>query len=285
VKKISTFILVLVVTFLILAPDSGYASSSTPSMEEINRYLFEQGLPHENIKQMPDEYKISLYRDGAKLVALDNVVGSFEETKSTEKIPTKEHPISSLATLNNWTGSLQAWEVKSGKKDIVRHRLFYQWNWAQGTFFNLKDKFGIAWTDGWDAIPATAAYSYTVKGRSEAGAITSRTYNYTGYSDYTPGNGLGWTVDMLYTFNIGSTAYYSMGHSGYGTLDIVIPHNGSGRTDSSSAVGQFFHKRGQVNGTLSFNTAGTPGVSISWETQYDSSPPSPKQWYWYHRDY
>ena len=76
-----------------------------------------------------------------------------------------------------------------------------------------------------------------------------------------------------------------MGHSGYGSLDIVIPHNRSGRTGSSSAIGQFFHKRGTVNASLSFNTAGTPGVSISWGTQYDSSPPSAKQWYWYHRDY
>lgn len=283
-KKISTLILVLVATFLVLMPASGSASTSTTSMEEVHQYLIEQGLTHKHLTQMPDEYKINLYRDGAKLVALDDVYDSFKETVSPNSMPTKEHTISPLA-LKNWTAGLQVWQITSGKKDIVKHRMFYSWDWNYTTRFNLIDKFGIAWSDDWDALPETAHYSYTVDGKNTAGYTASRTYNYTGYSDYKPGNGIGWAVDILFSFERGASTYYSMGHSGFGSIDIVKSHDRSGRRDSSSAVAQYFHREANFNGNLTFNGSATPGIAITYGLTYDSSPQSGKQWYWNHRDY
>ena len=274
-----------IIFIYLISPDSGYASTSIPSMEEINQYLIEQGLPQENVSQISDEDKINLYRDGARLVAIDTEYGNLNETQTTGKLPIKEHPISPLATLKNWTGTLSIWEVASGRKDILKHRVFYQWTWNQRANFNLTDKFGVAWSDDWDALPETSKYSYTVRGVNNTGANNSRTFNYTGYSDYKPGNGIGWSVNILHNFNIGSVYHETNRHQGYGTVDIVKGHNRSGRQDSSSAVGQYFHKRGAVTGSINFNGSSKPGISISWATQYDTSPVSPRQWYWHHRDY
>ena len=209
----------------------------------------------------------------------------FLNEEGTEIIPIDDNTMQPFA-MNNWTSTVSEVQLKSGIKDILKYRLTYNWNWNQRANFNLSDKFGIAWSDDWDALPNTAVSSYSPRGVNSDGNYSTRTFHYTGYGDYKPGNGIGWTYNILHNYTGTDGKYYeTSNHSGHGSIDIVKAHNGSAKNDSSSAVGQYFHKQGALTGSLGFNGSGKPTISISASINYDQSPTTGKQWYWKHQDY
>jgi len=274
-KKIGILFPFLFALVLIFTPNNGSAQINNPSMEQIEQYLLEQGFPQDYISILADEQKQGFYRDEAIFVTLDTVDGLLSEKDTIQAFAMK-----------NWTGTVSTVQVKSGIKGILKYRLTYNLNWNQRANFNLTDKFGIAWSNDWDALENSSISSYTPKGINSAGGTSSVTYNYTGYGDYKPGNGIGWAFDIKHNFTGTDGKYYeTSSHSGYGSIDIVKAHNGSGRTDSSSSVGQYFHKQGTVNGSLGFNGSEKPSISISFSIGYDESPQAGKQWYWTHKDY
>lgn len=78
---------------------------------------------------------------------------------------------------------------------------------------------------------------------------------------------VGWEYDSKDFFYYNNLSYIVNTHKGWGRIKIGKYSNKSGVTESTSAVGSYFHKYGVATGSLSFSPA--PSIGISFASGYD----------------
>lgn len=264
------------VAIIATIPLTGSAFASSKQSEAVYSYLKFAGYPNEVIAELDDAQKQGIYNE--KLVYASHTKENnfaFESAATTPQFST-------FTTTGNWTRTLVASKVTTpsvrGKNEFV---LDYNWTWKNNPDFALTDKFGIAWSDDFDAYASTAVYSYRATGynsvRNETRDYT--TGNVSGYTDSPSAAGIGWEYDIKDFFYYNNLSYVVNTHKGWGRVKIGKYSNKSGTTESTSAVGSYFHKYGVATGGLSF--APTPSVSISFAGSYDKfadAAASPFSW-------
>lgn len=282
---VSAFLLVL--AFSSFNSTSTYAASDfklNPTTAEIDNYLIEAGYPVEAVKNVyfPDQKK-ELYRSQAKFVSLKNDEGILLADHQQTTQPGVISPLNispdnftNYITLSEVTGTISAGQA--------RFSITYNWIWAADPTYTLTDKFGIAWTDDFDAVPSTSRTQYSafgnIPGTSTQATFTSPLSNT--YSKYTAGAGIGWEVDLKGTFTVNGTAYATYLHQGWSMIDIVKAHDSSGNLETTSMSATYFHKYGTIDANLTFSK--TPEVSLSNSFNYDQSNDLGYAFKWYKKD-
>lgn len=66
--------------------------------------------------------------------------------------------------MDNWDAMIGVARYPSYKARIVKFSIQYNWKWNQRAFFNLTDKFGVAWSGGYDMLDDHALYGYRPMG-------------------------------------------------------------------------------------------------------------------------
>lgn len=251
-------------TIFAALPLSGNAFANTAPSDEVFTYLKFAGYPTEVIAEFEDEQKQNIYEE--KLVYTSHTTENsfaFESLGSAPKYSLR-------TTTGNWTRTLVASKVTTpsvkGKNEFV---LDYNWTWNNNPDFALTDKFGIAWSDDFDAYPETAVYAYKATGYNNIRNETrdQSTGNVYTYKDWNSAAGIGWEYDIKDFFYYNNLSYIVNTHKGWGRVKIGKYSNKSGTTESTSAVGSYFHKYGAFTGSLAFSPA--PSVSISFASSYD----------------
>ncbi|MCT2194755.1 hypothetical protein M3G15_06345 [Paenibacillus sp. p3-SID1389] len=268
-------------SFAILAIAFGVISSSTTyakadmNEDQLNEYLQDHGYPIIVIQNLELEQKKDIVAQNGSYAghyAESSYIGDGEIT--TQQLGTNFTHMISLSQVT----------AAAGKVDFLVN---YNWDWNYGPTFTSDDQWGLAWTDDFDAYPSTAKYSYKTFGFSQSNpAIRAETAGnqITGYNTYTPGAGIGWSVNLIQAFQQNGTTFIVDRNKGWSQIKIGKAHNGSGKIDSSSIVGKYFHKYLAANGSLSFDKSG-PSAGISYDWAYDSSNDYGYQWDWYHKNY
>jgi hypothetical protein len=278
-------LLLLCALILVAVPFMAQASQVNLSENDLDEYLRENGFPEDYISILHLEQKKYFYENQGEFVSYETTTSYLgEDGYSQETVNGKN--ISPM-TMDNFTATLGTVQLHYyNKTGFVRYAIAYNWTWNQRANFNLTDKFGIAWTDDWDILPETAQYGYTPYGVNSNGQNGWRSFSWYGQDEYSPGNGIGWAYDILHDFTGTDGKYYeTYKHTGYGMVDIIHEHNGSGSEKSSSASAKYFHKQFAIGGTLSFNSSGKPSVSISNAINYDATSATAHQWFWKQKDY
>ncbi|QGG55263.1 hypothetical protein [Paenibacillus sp. B01] len=254
----------------------GSISFANPSViqSDVNQYLLEAKYPQEIINQLDESQKEYIATE--KLVYSSH---SFENSMAVESL--QQNLIVPFLTTGNWTRTLVASKVTTPTKGKNEFVLDFNWTWKNNPDYALEDKFGIAWTDDFDAYPESAVYSYRATGYNSVRNETRdySTGNVFGYRDWKAATGVGWEYDIKDFFYYNNLSYVVNTHKGWGRIKIGKYSNKSGTTESTSAVGSYFHKFGAFNGTLSFQP--TPSIGISNAINYDQFPDaaaSPFSW-------
>lgn len=238
---------------------------------ELNKYMEKSGYPQAIITNLDVEQKQRIYNEKAVYASHKQQVGNLNESG-----PSQLHDITGIESanpeqMNNFTQTLTTSRVTTpSEPGKVEFLLDYNWTWNQSAIFNLKDKFGIAWTDDFDAYPSSAVYAYRAYGRSDLGGYGEKaTGNQYTYEKYTS-SGIGWEYDILESWLTTSYLYTTYKHKGWGQVKIGRWSNKSGLNEQTSAVASYFHKEGAITGELSFQ--GTlPSIGISYASNYDKT--------------
>ncbi|WP_147381845.1 hypothetical protein [Paenibacillus nanensis] len=244
-------------------PLTGSAFAKSTQSEEVYSYLKFAGYPNEVIAELDDAQKQAIYNE--KLVYSSHTKENNFAFESAANTP----QFSTFTTTGNWTRTLVASKVTTPTKGKNEFVLDYNWTWNNNPDFALMDKFGIAWSDDFDAYPESAVYAYRATGYNSVRNETRdySTGNVPGYKEWNSAAGVGWEYDIKDFFYYNNLSYVVNTHKGWGRIKIGKYSNKSGTTESTSAVGSYFHKYGAFTGTLSFSPA--PSVSISYATNYD----------------
>ncbi|MFC5989009.1 hypothetical protein [Marinicrinis lubricantis] len=68
----------------------------------------------------------------------------------------------------------------------------------------MTDKFGLAWTDGFDIADGSSYYSYKAYGVDENGVVDeNNNHMLSGHHEARLGTGVGWNVNLISGFNHG----------------------------------------------------------------------------------
>ncbi|SDT27378.1 hypothetical protein SAMN05444162_3635 [Paenibacillaceae bacterium GAS479] len=267
-----------------LLVSSSISVSAAPKVN-VDSYLKEQGFPQDYIIQLTPEQKEFFYKNKAEFVSRINQKGNLSETKGQSLQANSFPGLIAPLEMNNWSATLSVVRYLSPSSGISKHAITYNWTWNQRANFNLTDKFGIAWTDDWDIVNGSARSNYAPSGVDSNGSYCSTSSTKTGSDTYAAGAGVGWSFDIKHDFTaIGGNYCETSKHAGWGMVEVVKAHNGSGKSDSCSASATYFHKQGAINGSLGFDGT-TPVVSLSPSFNYDKAVDTPHQWYWKHEDY
>jgi hypothetical protein len=276
-----------------------FASQAT-TVQELDQYMAKAGYPTEIISLLEPDQKENLFQEKAVYVYHKNVIGNLTEqvessssvgiqntentndesgktkkSKDDKKIKkdtkSKDDGVSQEA-LANWTSTITASQVTTpsevGKVEFIMN---YNWTWAYDPYFTLVDRYGMAWTDDFDAYPTSAVYAYRAFGEASDGSLAEyHTGNLYKYDDFNPGTGIGWSFDILDWFYVDSKQYLTYKHKGWGRVKIGKFSDKSGNDESTSAVGTYWHKQGTCSGELTFTKL--PSVGISCSSGWDKSP-------------
>ncbi len=284
----------IIIVFL-LTPSLTIASAEENTAlneKDLNQYLINHNYPQSLIDTYDIEQKQELYDEKATLVSIEtrketvveSTYGMTLEQKRhvSEQIPQKNSITTQAQSgdLNNFTHTISMSKVASSTAGLTQYVVNYNWDWNYDPVFTRTDQFALAWTDDWDVVDNSAKYSYKAFGRRGSdSAIGSTAGNpISGARTSSPGAGVGWQVNLVNAFSSNGISYDVFRHKGWGTVKLSKAKNTSGHIDQSSIVGKYFHQRAAVNGELSFSP--TPGIAISWGTQYDESNAVSKTWTW-----
>lgn len=151
----------------------------------------------------------------------------------------------------------------------------------------MTDRFGVAWSGGWEPLTSTSKYAYTAVAESAPGVVsaTSGGVTQTGYNNFNPAAGIGWAVDLTAGFSKNGNVYSTTRHKGWGKVNAQKKHNGSGSQDISSAVANYFHRQAVCVGAINLDftsTGGTPKLGISCSLSHDKSQDKATNIYWKH---
>lgn len=237
---------------------------------KLDKILAKRGYPAEVLAILEDEQKQSLVDSNSTFVSFKRMDVPFYE--KGQNVPSRDV---NAQTLSNFTQSLLVSnQPSSGGK--LYSRVDYNWDWNQDLLWELEDKFGIAWSSGWDAMPSTAQTSYRVFNAAGNSQVSSRY----GYEAYTPGAGIGWHVDILDGFYDNGNYTDAVRHKGWGAVTLTRGSDNSGTTQSSSASATYFHKQAQFNASLTFVGGAIPEVNLDSSYGWDQSTDVGYQWYW-----
>ncbi|BBH22450.1 hypothetical protein Back11_37950 [Paenibacillus baekrokdamisoli] len=265
----------------------GLPSSAQPTEAELNAYLTSAGYPANVISLFELDTKVNLYNNQGTFVGIEETVGNLVEGKDGQLSLTV-----APRSLANFTGSLVGSSITapSGYKKFL---LDYYWDWKYQPNYTLTDKFGISWSDDFDAIPATAVYNYKAIHNGNQLPHTyceKATGNISTYTDYTIKKGIGWSADIIQSYisptckddnGLTGNNFSTEEHKGWGEVAIQKAITTPGQKMSSAAVADYFHKQGAVTGSLSFNPiTGSVTIEIAGSTNYDKSPDIAYQWNW-----
>ncbi|WP_020621115.1 hypothetical protein [Paenibacillus daejeonensis] len=248
----------------------------TPSVETMDAYFLNQGVPQSYLDDMPEEEKIELYEVKAVVTLVQTSTGTEDENASPNFLQSYNAALnasksSTANTASTWTKSIVGYQMPYNTSGINKFRLTFNWTWNQAPTFTLTDKFGMAWTHGLVALDDTAKLRYTASGTNNMynTICSKRLVDATTNDGYKPGEGIGWKYDIKSSFpdpTITGQCFVNK-HVGYGQVDVLAEHPNNGANRVTGLSGTYFHKWGGVNGTLDFNNG--PGVSISWSSQYN----------------
>lgn len=237
----------------------------------LDAYLADAHFPEELIQTLPYSVKLDLFQEEG--VYCNHTIEKLHLYDSTDY---KRDSVNGLLSLPNFTHSILTARLPTTTPGIARYYMSYSYLWDYKPGMALTDKYGIAWNGDWNFETGSfrAGYEYNqpfyednwINADSRVSLDTA-----------SPGTGVGWKVDLYY--GNGTNVF---GHAGYGRVILLKAHDGSGRADVSSYVGQYFHKWIGIDGSLTFSK--TPGINITWKVNYDSSSPHAGGWIWYHRD-
>ena len=236
------------------------------SEDDYDRYLAKSGYPQEVITLLELEQKKKIYEEKAVYASHKKNVGYLNGNPSVS-------PFETVGTeqMNNFDATLVASRVTTpsayGKVEFL---LDYNWTWNQEAAFNLMDKFGIAWSDDFDAYPTSAVYSYRAYGKSLYGNVlaektTGLVYTYEKYTTA----GIGWEYDIWHDWMDLYHTYIVYRHKGWGQVKIGRWSNKSGLNEQTSAVAAYFHKQGSTTGSFGFSPL--PSISLEGSTDYDKT--------------
>ncbi|HBI03125.1 MAG TPA: hypothetical protein DDY49_03730 [Paenibacillaceae bacterium] len=281
-KFFTIFLLVLLVVINPMVNLSFAQTEKQPTEKEINLYLQKAGYSEEVIAILEQPQKEYIYKEKLVYAYHKTETGNLKETNDNSNPEVQSGDVG-IQSLSNWTATLVASRFTtpsvSGK---VEFNLDYNWTWDYPPSWTLTDKFGIAWTDDFDAYPSTAVYAYRAFGRhvSSTGVTYAEysTGNQFTYKDYTPGTGIGWEYDIISSFVKSNVDYGVYKHKGWGRIKIGKYSNKSGLDEQTSASASYFHKQGTLTGTLTFSP--TPSISITNGWCYDKSPDSGATFSW-----
>ncbi|KZE84422.1 hypothetical protein AV654_00510 [Paenibacillus elgii] len=260
------------------------------SLSKYDSYMMKAGYPEELIQVLNEEQKAEIFELKAVYAGHKKVTGKLIEANvpNNSKKPAQTSP--EPQSLSNFNQYITSSRVSVGGTGFAEFILSYNWNWAYDPIFTAEDKFGLAWTDDFDAISSSARYGYSSEGWQERpitypncqGRLTSGGSTQYGYDAYSPGMGIGWAVNLISGFSApGCGNYTTDKHSGWGQVQIRKAHNNSGNADSTSAKATYFHRELSSEGELQFSKTG-PAVTITNKWSYDASPDAGHNWTWYH---
>ncbi|MBN3522459.1 hypothetical protein [Paenibacillus apiarius] len=271
------FITVSLILILLLSlPIAAGADTYKFDDSKIDSYLLESGYPQEVINVLQGSFKEALYRDRATFLTLEKATAYLSD--DSNKINLSENE---LMALSNFTQYLIVSRIGTTVPGTARFSIVHNWMWDYAPRFVLKDKTGIAWSSDFNADPESAFYSYTAtdKGTGTRYDITRYTYD-----KYTPGAGIGWEFQLQNIVSNGKNNYFANKHSGGSYVIVTKSHDGSGKSETSSASAKYFHKEKNVSGSLSFSKGSKPEITISPSDAYDESPDKGALWYWKQQD-
>lgn len=282
-------VMTVVASLLVLNITGTSVFANENNENELNNYMEQSGYSKEIIEMLDIEQKRFIYDEKATFVSqteesgLLTEKGEFNSSSSTDI---------SIKSLNNYSQSIVVSKPTSMASGKVEFIILYNWIWKYKPTYTSEDKFGLAWSDDFDAYPGSSTYAYKVTGSQDrpsaypASCPSTRTNGGSsvgGYDSATPGAGLGWKANLVSSWWTQDCGYYNhTQHSGWGQVKIGKFHKNTGAGDSTSVVGQYFHRQGILSGELGFS--GAPSISISYAWTYDASPNVLKQWNWYHKN-
>ncbi|WP_139491559.1 hypothetical protein [Brevibacillus dissolubilis] len=274
--------LISITTCIFLIGFLAYNAHAFENLDEkkLNLYLQKAGYPSEVIETLEPEQKHDLYMNRALYVSFQKKRDNLSDSKTDNSAGTMR-----ILTLSNFTHTLLVSRIPSSISGIARFKVDYNWDWNSRAINNLWDKFGIAWSDDYDALMESVRYSYVAYGINGNRQYTTKKMSSSSYDKYTPGAGIGWKFDLLHHFTQNNMYYEVYRHKGWGGVYIQTPHDGSGRADTSSATASYFHQQFDTNGTLSFSGGAVPDIGIGYSLLYDESPNKGFSWSWYHNNY
>ncbi|MFD2670661.1 hypothetical protein [Marinicrinis sediminis] len=292
-KRVIAILSLLLV--LIMLPTAVFAEGKAePNEAALDAYLRTAGYPGDVISSFEVEQKISLFNRKAVYLYHKSEVGSL----LAEMPPAESEPgAGGITTLRSddvnmdfFDSTLVASQVADPYSTIARVQFDYNWDWDltnyNGRYHELNyhdvDKFGIAWSDGWDPEPESAVYSYRYYGSNGSIYRNESIGMINDYDSFDQGEGIGWEIELVESFSDHQRSYGTYRHKGWGQVTAVIDHDGSGGTGSSSAVGTYFHHHiGANEGTLQYQGGAVPTVGITYSWQYSQSDGSAgEQWFW-----
>ncbi|MCY9592346.1 hypothetical protein PC41400_15015 [Paenibacillus chitinolyticus] len=251
----------LTICSVVLSSIVPVAAASSISETTLNDYLSKARYPKNVINILDKEQKETIYNNKAEFAFVKS--GSELLTDGQEK---------SLITpqeLANFSAQLVGSQISSpsGYAKII---LDFNFDWNYMPVFTSKDKFGIAWSDDFTALPETAKYNY--KAVNNASGLYAELGNTSDYSDYNIKKGIGWEINLTAGFTRNGTFYPVGRHKGWGQVIIQRPKDKPGTPMTTAAVGNYFHKEIAGNGSLSFGLFdGKPQISISPSISFDKS--------------
>lgn len=245
----------------------------------LEQSLLLQGYPEKVVAQMSSANKEALVQGHAVY---------RNHTFSNE--PLYERPAQNLTpqSLANFSHMIVLSQVPSGAPGRADFLVTYDWAWNYQPIFTLTDKFGLAWSGGFDLLTDyadSATYGYTVFGVDvETGqSYDAQSYQWTGQDQYTPGAGIGWSYDMMSSFWSSRNGHYCQyqvyRHQGW--AQVRIGQYPGGQQHQSSVSAKYFHHQLQLgNPSFTFTTTGRPSVGISPSWGFDESTAAVTSFYW-----
>lgn len=288
----SVLILVFIVTCY---PSIGFGKEEITE-EILDNYLFQNGYPEDVVEILEIEQKKSLMEQGgvykSHSTSHNNLLENMERLSEQEKKAVEAHfekvyGDASLMALSNFTSSLVISQVNTTVPDLAEISVSYNWEWDYIPFWTMTDKYGVAWSGDWEPLTHTSKHAYTAIAEDGPGSVvaTSGGVTQTGYDTFDPAAGIGWAANLVTGFTKNGTNYHTTKHKGWGQVNAQKQHDGSGRNDINSAVGNYFHRTGTCSGTLSFSVSdGKPSVGISCSWMFDKSSDEATNINWRHSD-
>lgn len=273
---------------LCLSGNSVFAEENSSS--KYNNYMLKAGYPAELIQVLNDEQKAEIFELRAVYAGHKKVTGNLTEKSAQNEKGEPSQVSPEPQSLNNFNHYITSSRVSVGGTGFAEFILSYNWNWNYDPVFTAEDKFGLAWTDDFDAIASSAKYGYYSEGWQERPItypncqrrLTSGGSTQYGYDAYSPGTGIGWAVNLISGFSApGCGNYTTDKHTGWGQVQIRKAHNNNGNPESSSAKAAYFHRELSSEGELQFSKSG-PAVTITNKWSYDASQDIGQDWTWYH---
>lgn len=259
------------VHFSVSAEESGNLSE-----QQLDQHLKNQGYPEEVLSKLSLVAKQEFYYSNSKFISVKQVTDNFQESLSTDF---------GVTSLTNWDAFFLVSQKPYNVPGLVKFTFSYHWDWDLDPLYTLTDKFGIAWTDDFNAVANSAHIYYRPAGFSGVGGgnCNRMVLNDYTYHEYKPGTGIGWEFDIINQFDEGGIPCFTNRHTGHGRVDVIREHDGSGSAKPSSYVATYFHKYGAINGSLTMSK--TPSITISPSFNYDKAVDTGDTFIWYQQDF